>query len=257
MLLKSILLGTTNWLRGHRYERIDPCGPALNDDGLLVDGLDEDAADCGGGCMPQPQRKVPVQAVTTLDRRDSAEKIQEGFNCLVDQLQKINNHLGQQLNQHEELMSRVRQLPQLLESFPQVVQNQRQLTDELIGQLRTATARQELFLDAVGQIPTEAARQTRALDAIHRQLEEAAQTDAELATCFTTVGRTLDHLDASTIDNTAGMQRLRKSAAARDRYLAYALSRFQRRIVWLFVGFAGFCAVAISVLIGLIVFLGR
>lgn len=250
MLLKTILLGTTNWLRSHRYERIDHCGPALDDDGLLAVGLDDDSGPGGDGGAAR--RNVPIQAVTTLDRRDSAEKIHEGFNRLVDQLQKINDHLGQQLNQHEELMNRVRQLPQLLEGFPQMVENQQRLSVELLGQLQTATVRQEQFLDAVGQIPTETARQTRALGAIHDQLEMTARTDAELATCFTKVGRTLNHLDASTADNTAGMQRLRKSSAARDRYLAYALSKFQRRIVWLFTGFAVLCMAAISVLIGLV-----
>jgi chromosome segregation ATPase len=254
MLLKSILLGTTNWLRSHRYESIDQDGPALDDEGLLAGGLDDGgSAPCGRGTLSQ--RTVPVQAMTTLDRRDSVEKIQEGFNRLVDQLQKINDHLGQQLGQHEELMSRVRQLPQLLEGFPQMVDNQRQLSSELLDQLQTTTLRQEQFINAVGQIPTETARQTRALGAIHDQLETAAQTDTELVTCLNSVGGTLGRLDANTTDNTAGMLRMRKSAAARERHLAYALSRFQRRIVWLFAGFAVLCVAAISLLIGLIAYL--
>jgi hypothetical protein len=254
MLLKSILLGTTNWLRNHRYESVDHCGPALDDEGLLVDEFDgEGSTPCGHDGITQRGRSV--QAVTTLERRESAEQIHEGFNRLVDQLQKINDHLGQQLNQHEELMSRVRQLPQLLESFPLMVESQRQLSSDLLGQMQTAAARQEQFLNAVGQIPTETARQTRALGAIHNQLEMAAQTDTELVTCFNRVGRTLNQLDTNTADNTAGMQRLRKSAAARDRYLAFALSKFQRRIVWMFAGLTVLCVAAISVIIGLVVYL--
>ena len=253
MLLKNILQGTTNWLRSRRYESIEHCGPALNGDGLLIDELDnEGSTACGRGV---PQRGVGVQAVTTLDRRDSAEKIQEGFNCLVDQLQKINDHLGQQLNQHEELMSRVRQLPQLLEGFPQVVESQRQLHSDLMGQIRMAAARQEQFINAVGQIPTETARQTRTLGAIHNQLQAAARTDAEMVTCFDRVGLTLDNLDTNTADNTAGMQKLRRSAAARDRYMALAISSFQRRIVWLFAGFAVLCVAAVSTIIGLVMYL--
>jgi hypothetical protein len=251
MLLKSIFLGTTNWLRSHRYETIDHSAPAVDDEGLLVDGLADDhpaSSDRGG----LSQRTMPVQAVTAVDRRDSVDKTHEGFNRLVDQLQKINDHLGRQLSQHDELMERVRQLPELLEAFPKIVDNQRELSGELLRQLQTAAARQEQFLNAVGQIPTETARQTRTLGAIHQQLETAAQTDAELMTCVTSVGRTLGHLDASTADNTVGMREMRKSAAARDRYLVYALSRFRRRIAWLFAGFAVLCVAAIAVLIGLI-----
>jgi uncharacterized phage infection (PIP) family protein YhgE len=190
-----------------------------------------------------------------LERRESAEKVQEGFNRLVDQLQRINDHLGQQLNQHEELMNRVRQLPQLLESFPQMVESQRELSGELAGQIRMAAARQEQFLNAVGQIPTETARQTRTLGAIHSQLEMAAQADVELVTCFGRVGRTLDQLDTNTADSTAGMRKFRKSAAARDRYMVLALSKFQRRIVWLFAGFAVLCVAAVSAIIGLVFYL--
>jgi hypothetical protein len=167
----------------------------------------------------------------------------------------INDHLGQQLSQHGELMSRMRQLPELLESFPKMVENQQQMAGELLHQLQVTNVRQEQFLNAVGQIPTETARQTRALGAIHQQLETAAQTDAELVTCMTGVGRALGHLDANTVDNTAGMLEMRKSAAARDRYVAYALSRFQRRIVWLFAGFAVLCIAAISTIIGLVLYL--
>jgi archaellum component FlaC len=190
-----------------------------------------------------------------VDRPAPIDKIHEGFNRLVDQLQKINDHLDRQLDQHEELMSRVRQLPQMLESFPQMVDNQRQLTSELMGQLRASVERQEQFVDAVGQIPTETARQTRALDTIHHQLETAAETDTELVTCVSSVGRTLNRLDANTADNTEGMLEMRKSAAARDRYVAYALSRFQRRIVWLFAGFTVLTIAAASLIIGLVVYL--
>jgi hypothetical protein len=254
MLLKSILAGTTNWLRGHRYEMIDHRGPAVDEDGLLVDELEEgDSISCGTDVLRQ--RTSPVQTMTAMDRRDSVEKMQDGFNRLVDQLAQINGHFGRQLDQHEELMSRVRQLPQLLESFPQMVDNQRQLHADLCRQMEVVAQRHEQFLNAVGQIPTETARQTRTLGDIHHQLEVAAQTDADLATCFNGVGDAIKRLDASTADNTAGMLRIQKSAAARERYLAHALSSFQRRIVWLFVGFSVLGIVAISILIGLIIHL--
>jgi chromosome segregation ATPase len=254
MLLKNILQGTTNWLRSRRYESIEHCGPALNGDGLLIDELEnEPQTSCG--CASVQQRTRGVQTLTTLERREPAEEIQEGFNRLVDQLQQINNHLGQQLDQHEELMSRVRQLPQLLESFPQMVESQRKLGDDLVGQIQMAAARQEQFLNAVGQIPTETARQTRTLGAIHHQLEQAAQTDTALVGCFNEVGNTLNSLSTNTADNTAGMRKLRRSAAARDRYMTLVFSKFQRRIIWLFAAFAVLCVAAVSAVIGLAIYL--
>jgi hypothetical protein len=255
MLLKSILLGTTNWFRSRRYEDVDFCDSAIDDEGLLADTLDDTDPVEPRRADRLTKHSVPVHAVTAVERRDSAEKIQEGFNRLVEQLQKVNEHLNRQLDQHEEMMTRVRQLPQLLESLPSMVDNQRQLTAQLVEQLQATALRQEQFLDAVERIPNETLRQSKTLDTIHNQLELSAQTDSELVACFNTVERTLDRVGTNTADNTAGMHKLRKSAAARDRYLAFVLSKLQRRMAWLFGGVAVLCLAVISVLVGFVLYL--
>ncbi|MHC4750944.1 MAG: hypothetical protein ACYTFW_13855, partial [Planctomycetota bacterium] len=88
------------------------------------------------------------------------EKLQEGFDKLVDQLQGINEHLNRQATQHEDLMSRIKQLPQLLESFPAVVENQKRITEQLLEHLKATSAKNEQFVDAVEKIPNETAKQT-------------------------------------------------------------------------------------------------
>jgi hypothetical protein len=74
------------------------------------------------------------------------EKLQEGFNRLIGQLEQINDHLNQQLAQHQELMGRVRQLPQVLESLPSAVENQKHLTTQLRDQLRATAAKDQQFI---------------------------------------------------------------------------------------------------------------
>ncbi|MEN6426397.1 MAG: hypothetical protein ABFE13_13635, partial [Phycisphaerales bacterium] len=146
MTLREILSGTSNWFRSHRYEPAGHCDAGLDSDGLLTmaldaqEGEDDDASlRIGRVCAPR-RGKTPSprgtfdgpNTVTSLDRRDSVEKLQEGFNRLIDQLQQINEHLNDQVSQHHELMGRVRQLPQLLESLPSAVENQKVLTAQLL-----------------------------------------------------------------------------------------------------------------------------
>src|SRR5512133_2359975 len=94
MTLREILSGTSNWLRSHRYERAGHCESALDGDGLLTMGLD--STDGFDGLPSDHTAGGPrkVNPVVSLERREPVEKLQEGFNRLIDQLQQINEHLN-------------------------------------------------------------------------------------------------------------------------------------------------------------------
>lgn len=167
MTLREILTGTSNWLRFRRYENAGHCEPVLDNDGLLTMALEPQEDFEGTSSVRSPHGPVMVNSVTTLDRREPAEKLQEGFNRLIGQLEQINDHLSQQLSQHQELMGRVKQLPQLLESLPSAVENQKKLTNQLFEQLRITAAKDQQFIETVSQIPAETARQTDTLTLIN------------------------------------------------------------------------------------------
>lgn len=254
MTLREILTGTSSWLRAHRYETVGPCEPSLDDDGLLVGAFDGDEA-FGGGTSSAADEPLRVSAVTSLERRESMEALQEGFNQLVDQLQKINGHLNRQLAQHEELMGRVRQLPQLLESLPSAVENQKNLTAQLLEQLKSTAAKDGQFVEAVERIPAETARQTDTLVAINHQLTAAAETDVQLAESFNKFKTTLERLNHNTVSNTEGILQMSKTFAASDRYLKYVISKLNKRYAWTFAMALSVCVGVISALIGIIFYL--
>jgi len=256
MTLKQILTGTGSWLRAHRYEEVSPCTPALDDDGLLMSTMDRSEG-FGGRASNTPRDPVVVNTVTSLERRGSAETLEEGFNQLVDQLGKINGHLNQQLAQHEELMSRVRQLPERLESLPAAVENQRVLTGELLEQLKNTAAKDRQFAEAVEHIPAETARQTDTLTTINHQLAAAADTDVQLAESFNKFKDTLDRLNHNTVSNTEGILQMSKTFAASDRYLKYVVSKLNKRYAWTFAMALSVCTAVISALIGIIFYLAR
>jgi len=269
MTLREIWTGTSNWLRSRRYEHAGHCEPVLDDDGLLAMSL-EPQEDFEGASSaraahepvmvgPQTRRSAfgsPVNPVT-LDRREPAEKLQEGFNRLIDQLEQINDHLSEQLTQHQELMGRVRQLPQLLESLPAAVENQKNLTTRLLDQLRATAAKDQQFLEAVGKIPAETARQTDTLTMMNHQLEAAADADVQLADSFVKFKDTLDRLNHSTAKNTEGIVQMSRTFAASDRHLKYVVTKLNKRYAWVLAIAMTICGAAICTLAGIILHLTR
>ena len=185
------------------------------------------------------------------------EKLQEGFNKLIDQLEQINDHLSQQLTQHQELMGRVKQLPQLLESLPSAVENQKSLTTQLLDQLRTTAAKDQQFIEAVGKIPAETARQTDTLTLINHQLEAAADSDVQLAESFVKFKDTLERLNHNTASNTQGIVQMTKTFAASDRYLKYVVTKLNKRYAWVLAIAISVCGAAICTLAGIVIYLAR
>ncbi len=264
MSLKSILtaavgagLRPARTFRAHRYERIAHCGPALDDEGLIATGLDTDDDFEGTRSACAPSDPIVVNTITSLDRREPLERLQEGFDKLVDQLQQINGHLNRQLAQHEELMGRVRDLPEALESLPAAVENQKVLTSQLLHQLRSTASKDEEFVNAVEQIPAETARQTETLTNIKRQLEASAGTDVRLAESFTRFRNTLDQLNHNTVSNTEGITQMSRTFAASDRYLKHVVTKLNRRFAWMLVGTLTICVGIIAGLVGFIFYLTR
>jgi len=253
MTLREILSGTSNWLRSHRYEPVGRCEPVLNSEGLLASHFETNNEAVGTGSATAASDPVVVSTVTSLDRRDSAEKLQDGLNALVDQLQQINGHLNQQLEQHEELMGRVRELPQTLESLPEAVENQKRMTTELLSQLRSNAS----LLEVMEQIPAETARQTDALSVINHQLEASAEADVQFGESFLKFKTTLEKLNHNTVSNTEGILQMSRTFAASDRYLKYVITKLNRRYAWTLGIALGVSTAVVCALVGTILYLTR
>ncbi|MHC4891090.1 MAG: hypothetical protein ACYTEO_16685, partial [Planctomycetota bacterium] len=186
---------------------------------------------------------------------ESLEKLQEGFNKLIEQLQGINEHLNHQVTQHADLMGRIEQLPKLLESFPAVVENQKQIIEELIEQLKASVTKEEQFIDAVQKIPAETVKQTDALVDIDHQLAAAADTDVQMAESFNKFNETLDKLNRSAVGQSDSIIQMSRTFATSDRYLKYIISRQNKRFMWIFITAIGVCVLVVLILTGIILYL--
>ncbi len=257
MTLREILSGTSNWLRSHRYAPAGHCESSLDGDGLLTMSLDSEDGFGDATSTRKPAGSMKTGAVVSLDRREPIEKLQEGFNRLVGQLEQINEHLNEQVAQHQELMGKVRQLPQVLECLPSAVENQKRLTAQLLDQLQSAATKDQQFLEVVGRIPTETARQTEALVSIDHQLAAAADTDVQMTQSFVKFRDTLDRLNNNTVSNTEGILQMSKTFATSDRYLKYVVNKLNKRYAWVFGIAMGVCGAVVCALVGIVLYIAR
>jgi len=253
MTLKDFWSKTSSWLEAHKPSRPTDYQPEIDDEGLISE--DAESTEASAEDRSSGGDRVLVKTVQPMDKTQSLEKLQAGFDKLVEQLEGINNHLNRQAAQNEDLMSRIEQLPKLLESFPSVVENQRQLTEQLLEQLKATTITEQEFIETIEKIPTETAKQTDALSDINHQLAAAADADVQMTESFNKFNETLDKLNQSTIGQTDGIMQMSKTFAASDRYLKYIISKQRKSFMWVLTIAMGVCLVAILILAGIVIYL--
>ena len=256
MTIKDFWAKTSNWLQSHKLAGSANSQPDIDDEGLISQDPKPTApaVDQAGRAKAQSD-KVLVKTVPPKDKHESLEKLQDGFNKLVEQLRVINEHLNSQIAQHEGLMVRIEQLPELLENFPSIVESQKQITEQLLEQLKSATVKNQQFVDAVEKIPNETAKQTDALVGIDHQLAAAADTDVQMAESFNKFNQTLDKLNQSALAQTDSIMQMSRTFATSDRYLKYIVSRQNKRFVWVFITALSICVAVILILAGIVIYL--
>lgn len=251
MTLRQLIAGTSQWLKLHRFAEVVGLQPQVDNEGLLC----QDSESGGDDDNHLSNGNYVVKAVQPTDKRESLEKLQEGFNMLVDQLRGINEHLDRQVRQHEELMARIEKLPQWLETFPAIVDSQKQITQQLLEQMKATGIRQDRFVEAVDKIPQETAKQTEALADINHQLAAAADIDVQMTESFNEFNGALENLNQTSKGQTDGIAQMKKTFAASDRYFKYILTQQHKRLVWLFVGSLGIFVTVISALTSVIIYI--
>jgi chromosome segregation ATPase len=252
MALKDVLSKTNNWLKSHKFRNLREYKPEINEQGLISE---EQPTKPRPEAVEAESNRILVKTVPSTEKQESIEKLQQGFNRLIEQLKGINENLNQQVAQHENLMARMENLPELLENFPAIVENQKQLTEQMLEQLRATAVSQQQFIESIEKIPAETAKQTDALSDIDHQLAAAADADVQMAESFNRFNDTLDKLNQNSIGQTDGILQMSKTFATSDRYLKYIMSRQNKRFMWIFVTAITVCVLVILTLVGIIIYL--
>jgi small-conductance mechanosensitive channel len=253
MTLKDFWSKASSWLEAHKPSKPADYQPEIDNEGLISEGIE--STEAAAEDKTSEGNQVLVKTVQPMDKTQTLEKLQAGFDKLVEQLEGINSHLNRQAAQNEELMRRIEQLPRLMESFPAVVENQKQLTEQLFEQLKTTATMEQEFIGTIEKIPTETAKQTDALTDINHQLAAAADVDVQMTEGLNKFNETLKKLNQSTMGQTEGIMQMSKTFTASDRYLKYIVSRQRKSFIWVFTIAMGVCVAAILILAGIIIYL--
>ena len=254
MILKSFWVGTSNWLRAHRRFEVIDHHPDIDDEGLLCTQPGEYAGYMQDAPDPQHDQAI-VKAINASERREPLEKLQDGFNQLIKQLEGINAHLGQQVSQHKTLVGHVEQLPEVLNSIPDLIHNQKQATEDLYEQMRQTMAKNEQFVMSVERIPEEAARQTKALRKLDERLDASAGLDSKLMEGVGQFNDTLGQLHTTTQDQTECMTQMVNTLAERDGRFRQMMFQQNRRLAWLFFAVAGLSVSCAALIAGVFFYL--
>jgi chromosome segregation ATPase len=207
--------------------------------------------------QPDEGNQDTIKAVTVRGKSESLEKLQAGFDRLIDELSGINDHLGKQVSQHEALIEHIDQLPKLAEGFPAALESQKQLTEQLISQIKANILKDQQTISVIEKIPIEEAKQTDALINIDRQLAAATDVDVQMTETFNKFNQSLEKLNHTTREHSEGISQMSRTFAASDRYLKFIVSRQARQFMWVFYSALAVCIVVILVLVGIVIYLSR
>jgi Mg2+ and Co2+ transporter CorA len=184
-----------------------------------------------------------------IGKKDSAEMFQEAVEKLVDRLDQINAGISLRVQQNEQLLDKMNQLPDFLAGLPQHTKEQREILQELVTELKTKSAGDQKMLDAVVEMTEQSADQTRKLGSINEQLVTSTKTDRQMCDNMGRFGDSLSRLNSETNTQTEWMQHLSRSLDATDQYVKLTLARQQRQFMWVF---AISMAVSVVAIVGLV-----
>jgi chromosome segregation ATPase len=256
--VKEFFSKTGSRMKLSRLTKSGSFKPDVNENGLLSDSTESKKVEpLRPNAVSTDKPANIAKSAQDSAKNEQLEKLQDGFNRLIGQLENINNNLTHQVDHQQQLIERLDKLPQMFESFAPSIKSQQQLTEQMITEIKASAVKNQKFIDAVESIPTETAKQTDALQSIDHQLAAAADCDAQMTQSFSKFRVALDKLDQSTVGQTDSILQMSKTFAASDRYLKYIISRDKKRMFWLLIVSLGICFTVILAMVGIILYLGR
>jgi methyl-accepting chemotaxis protein len=205
-------------------------------DGTVV--LKEDSRDMYSDVSAVPLRPV---SVAVEKKKEPAEIFNDVLNKLTEKLEGINENLGRQVTQNQQLVRQMDVLPEMLSSVPVIIQEHRKAFSRIIEELENKAQRDE-----------EAAE---ALTGIHEKVSSTAEVHVQMAEKFSSFSDSLTKLDQDTLSQTDCLRQLSGTFSESERYFKYTLEKQQKHFYWILGISMGVCFFAISGLVIGIAFL--
>lgn len=240
MAIKELISRTTKWFSSRKsssglYEPLKP---------VQSKGADSD----------KYSDIVPVRVESKPDRTETLQMIQSSFEKLVAQLGGINEHLGRQVEQNAELLKRIDEIPQLLQSLPDSIKNQKFAVDALVEQLRSQALKNQQFAEIITKIPTACEEQTAAVKEMAGQAAAQAAVDTQILEGMRKFNSITDKLNGNVAQQAHSIDQMSRAFTASDQYLKYVLNVQHKRFMRVFVASLTVCTLVIIALL-IVIFL--
>lgn len=238
MALKNLFAKLTGRSKKNKsgVETVERRDPAI--------GQGEGSVDNGTG--DEQMEHSLVQKVETPEKSEAIEKLNEGFNRLVGELEGINQSLGRQVTQHEQIVSRMEDFARVIESMPAAIEEQKRVFTALLDDLREKESR---FVELISKIPEEASRQTQTLSEIHEKVSHSSQADTKLVEEFQGFGKTLSKLDENAGSQARHIEEINRLFGENEAFYKTSIQKMNRRFLWLSLAMLGLALIAAGTVI--------
>ncbi len=196
-----------------------------------------------------------VSKVKPAEKKDAIEKLQDGFERLVGELEGINTSLAKQVDQHEQIAKRMEDFAKIVESLPQAIEEQKRVFTAILDDLKEKESK---FVEMISKIPEESHKQNETLSSMKDQLETASRASDSMAKQFDSFGHTLESLNSHANSQKETVNRISTMYSESESFYKQTLKSIQNRFLWMSVSMVALGVVAVgTIVVAVLVSMGK
>jgi hypothetical protein len=183
----------------------------------------------------------------TTGRRNAVEKLQVGYERLLNLCQTIDDHLQSQRGQGQQAVDSLSQLSSSIQEVPTLLGQLGQRLDRIADQAIKASSSTERLSDAIDQLIPAQRSQNDLLSCVHRQLSESSATNAQLAEVVVELKGAMNVLARSEQERGKVFEGLAQLIQQRDSDFTHMLKEHTRAFKWAWAGSLSVAVIAIVI----------
>jgi chromosome segregation ATPase len=180
-------------------------------------------------------------------RQQTVEKLQAGYERLLNLCQTIDDHLQSQRHQGQQAADSLTQLTSSIQEVPSLLGQLSQRLDRIADQALKAASSTDRLSDAIDQLIPAQKSQNDLLSCVHRQLAESSQTNAQLAEVVVELKGAMNVLARSEQDRSRVFEGLAQLIQQRDNDFSHMLGEHTRTFKWAWASSLSAAIVAVAI----------
>lgn len=186
-----------------------------------------------------PARKSP--------KENAIEKLQRGYEELVDMMGHVRCHLAQQSERSERLINMLEGLPEALRSLPEATRNQTRTLETIQTSLSQQSSHNARLAEALNGLARTTSHHEQAMSAIGQQLDASHQRSEQILSSFTSLSGTLGKMSDANEASTGLLRRITEQESQAADQVKQLIMRNQKHMTTMSVVSWSLALVALTV----------